>query len=45
MIDMDKAIEERKVKLMSFESLKRLGESRAAYSALCVFRDLEMEEA
>jgi hypothetical protein len=45
MIDMDKAIEEAKAELMLIDNLKRPGESRAAYSALRVFRDLGMEEA
>jgi hypothetical protein len=44
MKDMDKAIEEARVAVMPFESWERLpGESGAAYSAFCAFRDLGLE--
>ena len=44
MTDIDKAIEEAKAAVMPFESWERLtGESGAAYSAFCYFRDLGLE--
>jgi hypothetical protein len=44
MTDMDKAIEEAKAAVMPFESWERLpGETGAAYSAFCAFRDLGLE--
>jgi hypothetical protein len=44
MTDIDRAIEEAKAELMPFESWERLpGETGAAYSAFCAFRDLGFE--
>jgi hypothetical protein len=44
MTDIDKAIKEAKAELLPFESWERLpGESGAAYSAFCVFRDAGLE--
>jgi hypothetical protein len=44
MTDMDKAIEEAKAAVMPFESWERLpGESGAAYSAFCTYRDYGSE--
>jgi hypothetical protein len=44
MTDIDKAIEEAKAAVMPFESWERLpGETGAAYSAFCAFRDLGFE--
>jgi len=41
MNDLDKVIEEAKAELLPFESWERLtGESGAAYSAFCVYRDM-----
>jgi hypothetical protein len=44
MTDMDKAIEEARAAIMPFESWERLpGESGAAYSAFCAYRDVGLE--
>jgi hypothetical protein len=44
MTDMDKAIEEARATVMPFESWERLpGESGAAYTAFCTFRDFGLE--
>jgi len=44
MTDMDKAIEEAKAEMLPFESWERLaGESSAAFSAFCAFRDVGPE--
>ena len=44
MTDFEKAIEEAKAELLPFESLERLpGESGAAYTAFCAFRDFGTE--
>jgi len=44
MTDIDKVIEEAKSEMLPFESWERLtGESSAAFSAFCVFRDFGLE--
>jgi hypothetical protein len=44
MTDFDKAIEEAKKEMLPFESWERLaGESSAAFSAFCAFRDCGAE--
>jgi hypothetical protein len=44
MTDIDKAIEEAKAEILPFESWERLsGETSAAFSAFCAFRDLGAE--